>query len=172
MDLVSFFNKWLHLLSIIGTLGGIAFAYMVLVPAARDVESGATDSTAPLWRRFGMVIGALWIVVLLTGFFNYYLVSPHVVGTYHMFVGIKMTLAIIMFLLTLVMAHPLPPLARFQSHRGPLLLLLLVLGVLVVGISAHLNMKRVDGSYIKKSTAPIPAPIVQPGTDSQTAPSG
>src|SRR5689334_8066740 len=104
MDVAVFLNKWLHLLSVTAVFGGIVVAVLVLVPALRPSAHNAQGSPADadqagagesaearaVWRRFGMVQGILWFVVLATGFYNYYLVSPNVNGHYHMFLGMKM----------------------------------------------------------------------------------
>lgn len=156
METIAFFNKWLHLLSVIGTLGGIAFAWLTLVPALRGSDEAASDTARNLWRRFGISLGVLWLLVLFTGFFNYYIVAPSVIGRYHMFAGMKMGFAILMFLLSMALTHPAPMLANLRRNRGPLLLALIALGVVVVGISAKLNMGRMDGSL--KQSAPILAP--------------
>ena len=157
---ISFLNKWLHLLSVIGMLGGVAFAWLVLVPA---LQSGGeeTEMEKTLWRRFGISLAVFWLIVLLTGFYNYYLISTSttliVTGTYHMYVGMKMVLAILMFLLSLGLAHPLPALERMRRHRASWLLVILALGIVVVGISARLNIGRVNRSLVKPET-PAAAP--------------
>jgi uncharacterized membrane protein len=158
-----FINKWLHLLSVIGTLGGLAFAWFVLRPAPNTAPSGeaagegVADPNRELWKRFGMAVGVFWIVVLLTGFYNYYKVSPTVVSRYHMFAGMKMGLALLMFVLTMLIAHPAPGMAAFRRNRGPLLIGILILGVIVVGLSAHLNLSRISRDYIKPAVSAVPA---------------
>jgi uncharacterized membrane protein len=160
-----FINKWLHLLSVIGTLGGLAFAWHVLRPGSPEATSpdraagdAEADANPEMWKRFGMAVGILWIVVLLTGFYNYYKVSPTVVSRYHMFAGMKMGLAILMFVLTMLIAHPAPGMAAFRRNRGPLLVGILILGVIVVGLSAHLNLSRISGDYVKPAASAVPAP--------------
>ena len=161
MELVSFINKWLHLLSIIGTLGGILFAWLVLVPATRHSPAGTEEVTRSLWRRFGISLGILWLIVLLTGFYNYILVMPSVVDTYHMLIGAKIMLVILMFLLSLAVGHPIPALERVQQKRASILLLVILMGIAVVGISTYLNLGRISHKLLKPVAAPAttnPAP--------------
>jgi uncharacterized membrane protein len=156
MDLVAFVSKWLHLLSMIGMLGGTTFAWFVLHPALKD--KGDDPEAAAIWRKYGMMQAALWVLVLLTGFYNYYVVSSGVTGPYHMFLGMKIMLAILMFLLAMLAAHPAPGLEKITRNKGPLLAIILVMGVVAVGLSAHLNMGRMSGKY-KKVEAPAAAPM-------------
>jgi cytochrome b561 len=128
----------------IGTLGGLLFARIVLAPSS---PTEADEQLAPQWKRFGMSVGALWLVVLITGFINYGFVLTKVSGQYHMLAGIKMLLSLAMFALTLFMAHG----AKNVRRRGAVLSILVAAGILVVGISAQLNMSRVNGSGLKKT---------------------
>ena len=163
MDGIAFYNKWLHLLSIIGVLGGLAFAWIVLARAAgRDEEPPPVLAAA--WKRFGISLGILWLVVLATGFINLALVSPKVNSGYQQILGIKMGLAILMFILSMLIAHPLPAMARFFRNRSAWLAILVVLGILVVGLSAHLNLSRIDRSGLKASSPDAAASeAVSPG---------
>ncbi len=141
-----FINKWVHLLSVIGMLGGVFFALAVL----RTTPRGADDGAAPLWRRFGMLLGALWIVVLITGFVNVAIVGPTVNSGYWTNLGAKIGLALAMFVLSLLVAHPIPALEGLQAYRASILGVVLVFGIIVVGISARLNMSRVSGMGLKR----------------------
>ncbi len=151
MELIAFISKWLHLLSIAGILGGIAFALIALVPVLRtEPESAALKQ---IWKRFGITMAILWLVALATGFYNLSVVTPTVNGTYQMWVGIKIALALAMFLGTMLLAHPFPAIARFFKEKGAWLALLLLLAILIVGISAKLNISRVNGAWLKKPAA-------------------
>jgi uncharacterized membrane protein len=160
VDAIQFVNKWLHLLSIIGVLGGIMFAWMVLrTDSADDSDEGAKLR----WKRWGIAQAVLWVVVLATGFANYAFIAPNVIGRYHMFVGMKMALAILMFVLALALAHPMPALAKLVRNRSTWLATLIVLGVIVVGISTYLNIGRVKRTLTKPAAAPtysMPGPAL------------
>src|SRR4051794_25735449 len=131
MDVIQFVNKWIHLLSIIGVLGGIMFALVVLIPG--DVLTESTDDGSKLrWKRWGIAQAVLWVLALATGFANYAFVSPTVIGRYHMLLGMKMTLAILMFLIALALAHPMPALSKLVKNKSGWLTLLIVLGTVVV----------------------------------------
>jgi hypothetical protein len=157
MVFVPFLVKWLHLLSMIGMLGGTAVAWFVLHPALKD---RAEDPDARgIWRKYGILQGILWLIVLITGFLNYYFLMPTVVGTYHMLLGMKIMLALLMFVLAMLAAHPAPGLEKWTRNKGPFLAVILLMGVVAVGISAHLNINRVNGKLIKPLTGAVaPAP--------------
>ena len=160
MDFVPFLNKWLHLLSMIGMLGGTAFAWFVLHPA---LEGRADDPDArSIWRKYGMLQGILWLIVLITGFLNYYFLMTTVVGTYHMLLGMKIMLAILMFVLAMLAAHPAPGLEKWTKNKSPWLAVILLMGIVAVGISAHLNINRVNGKLIKPATATANPPEAPP----------
>lgn len=152
MALAAFLNKWLHLISIVGTLGGIIYAWAVLVPALR-AQPADSDIVRALWRRTGIVMMGLWLIVLATGFLNYYIVTPTVTGTYHMEIGMKIVLVLFMLVVSTLLFHPLPAFSALRERRGPLLGLLVLVGIAILGISASLNIGRVNGSLLLKSPA-------------------
>jgi len=149
VDAVQFVNKWLHLLSIIGVLGGVLFALVVLKAEKSEASDDTSDVWRLLWKRWGIMQAVFWVVALLTGFANYAFVSPNVIGKYHMFAGMKMTLAILMFVIVLIVAHPMPALASLVKKKSGWLTIVAVLGIVVVGISAYLNIGRVKRTLTK-----------------------
>jgi len=179
MYYISILNKWLHLISIVGVLGGILFALLVLAPALRanSGEMATSDQNASsdqlanseanvshskeigdaIWKRFGMILGILWIVALATGFLNLYLVTPKVNAHYQMFAGIKMMLALIMFVVSLRTVQ------RIFPNRSTWLLVLSLLGIVILGLSAQLNLSRISGRGLKQ---PASAADVKPGKPS------
>lgn len=175
MSFLNYIVKWLHLLSIIGVLGATATAYLVLNPVLKGRGEGdaAAEVTAALWKKWGLLLMAGWGVVLLTGFYNYVVVGATVIGTYHAFAGAKIALALVMLLVTGLVAHPGVLSARFKQDRGEILLIALVIGVILVGISAHLNLSRLNGNYVKKDSpapATTPAPFGLPTTPAPATP--
>ncbi len=151
MELVTFFNKWLHLISIVGVLGGTAFAWLVMVPALRDGEDSPLAKMQ--WKRFGISLAVLWVIVLITGFANMAFVSPKVNAAYQGILGIKMMLALLMFVLSLLLAHPIPAMKQMMQNRATWLLTLMVIGIAILGLSAHLNISRVNGTGLKPPAA-------------------
>src|SRR5437660_11658620 len=84
MLLLSFLNKWLHLMSIVGVLGAVLFMRFAVLPAFPGASLDETDTGRELRRQYGFLTGILWLIILVTGFLNYYLVAnatPRVNGT-------------------------------------------------------------------------------------------
>ncbi|HLH81318.1 MAG TPA: hypothetical protein VKV18_12850 [Chthonomonas sp.] len=153
MEILVFLSKWLHVLSMAGVVGGLFFGLFVL-GALRPQSEGEEDEKLKLaWKRFGISMGLLWIVVLITGFYNLSVVTPEVNATYQTTVGIKIGLALLMFFITLAVAHPVGPLKKFFRERNTWLAILLIAGIIIVGISADLNLSRINGSGLKKPPA-------------------
>jgi hypothetical protein len=57
-----------------------------------------------------------------------------------------------MFILAMLSAHPAPGLEKWTKNKGPWLAIILLMGIVAVGISAHLNMGRVSGALKKPAT--------------------
>ena len=157
MDLMIFFNKWLHLLGIVGVVGETAFAWLVMTPALRG-EPEDSPLAKGMWKRFGISLAVLWVIVLITGFTNMAMVSPKVNASYQGILGIKIMLAILMFVLSLLLAHPIPAMAKFVQNRSTWLVTLMVIGIALLGLSAHLNISRINGTGLKASAAASGAP--------------
>ena len=147
MTFITFLSKWLHLISIVGVLGTAMCLRFVVVPAFREGQSEAGER---LFRLAGRFSGVLWVVILLTGSFNTYQISAEVNKPYHMALGGKIMLALIMLGLTTVLSHPSPKFAGLQQHRAQWLTWILILGVVIVGFSAHLNISRITGTGLDR----------------------
>lgn len=148
MLIVELLNKWVHLLSIAGVLGGTLFSLLVLAPQLKT--DGDNAQIKAMWKRSGLTLAGLWVLVLITGFVNMYLISPSVNGNYQMWLGMKVALALVMFIVTLLVSHPFPAVQKFFKDRTPWLVVLLIIGIVIVGISAKLNISRVTGTGLKQ----------------------
>ncbi|HXG23066.1 MAG TPA: hypothetical protein VNJ09_00820 [Chthonomonadales bacterium] len=158
MEVVAFVNKWIHLLSVIGAIGAIAFARLALVPALQGQAEEQDSISKALLRRFGILLAIYWLLILLTGFINLFLVWPQTTQAYHRILEGKVLLAFIMFVLSMFLVHPSPAYARFRQKRATWLIVLLVLGIVVVGLSAHLNIARVTGTGVVKKGQEVHLP--------------
>jgi len=150
VDVLKFVSKWLHLLSIISVFGSLIFAWLVMVPVMRKHAIEEEEPSRAIWKTLGISLGILWLVILLTGFFNVYVVSASVGKAYHTFLGAKIALALLMLGLSMAMFHPAPAFAQFRRNRPQWLLALVVLGAIVVGLSAHLNLSRLSGAALER----------------------
>lgn len=142
-----------------GILGGTFFALVVLAPAMK--KEPENDGFKQMWKHFGITVAVLWVLIIITGFYNLKVVSPTVNAGYQELIGMKMMLAFIMFFITMFVAHPMGKLAKLVRNKSNWLAGILLLGIVIVGMSAWLNISRVDGSGLKKtvSVAPVTTPM-------------
>lgn len=137
-------SRWLHVLGAVILLGGAVFISLVLTPAASatlDAEAQLTLRKAVLqrWRRWAHPLIAL---LLLSGLYNYYLqMSAHQGdGPYHMLMGIKILLALLLFvLISIAISSKERP--KIEANRKTLLLINVVLGIGIVLIAGYLKIR-------------------------------
>ena len=110
-QLIPIFNHWLHLLSAVVWIGGLAFLVMAVTPALHTaVPKEYVKPIADLfYSRYKKVVGALLVVILFTGGINLHYVSQMMVsqtgqgvannGKYLTIFFIKLTL--VLFVLTI-----------------------------------------------------------------------
>jgi uncharacterized membrane protein len=158
--LVDVISRWLHVATAIVLLGGTAFQWMVLRPAARQLPDAEHDRLRELvmgrWRKVVMAgIGLL----LLTGFYNYLLAPTpaDVWKLYHPLVGTKILLALAMFFLASALTGRSPAFAGLRKQSGTWLVVLLLLGAVIVAISGYL---KVGGARALRGGAAGSAPAV------------
>ncbi|MGC8667266.1 MAG: hypothetical protein ACP5VE_04005 [Chthonomonadales bacterium] len=161
MAMGPFLNKWLHLVSIIFVLGGVLYQRFVAIPALRTGAFSDTDWARSLARRWGVASALLWLIILVTGFVNFHFVAPHVNSTYAAVLGMKILLALVMFFLAMAVSHPMPFAGALHRQRNQVLVLLALLGVVVVGMSAYLNLSRINGTGLRREE-PAPPSVSAP----------
>jgi uncharacterized membrane protein len=149
MDAQFWFNvvvRWIHISSAVVGIGGMAFLALVLVPAARrggtEAARAALDAALPGFRQILLTVIAL---LLLTGIYNLWLVMPKASAlgdlkrTYHMVLGMKLLLALILFGTASSVAAAGRRAGGFQPRHAPLLSVSLVLAVVILFLSATLR---------------------------------
>ena len=141
---VNVLTRWLHVGAAVLGIGATLFMVLVLLPAL----AGSAQANEVLDRvrpRLKRVIHSAIGLLLLTGFYNYLVVSTPVLredrydgirGMYHMLMGPKMLLAIILFTISILLLVPLP---AMHAKRKMWLTVNAVLGVLILLISAVLR---------------------------------
>ncbi|MBI5289088.1 MAG: CopD family protein [Chloroflexi bacterium] len=96
---------WLHIVGAVVFVGPQVFLAAVALPALRTVGDAKLrqDLTRQITRGFGMLGGIALGLVILTGFYNFYQAQDDGLmdfKRYFMVLNIKMTLAIVVVLLT------------------------------------------------------------------------
>jgi hypothetical protein len=149
MDALFWFNvltRWLHVASAVVGVGAFVFLGLVLYPAlkAQDaaVRQAVTGQVLPRVRR--LVHWALGLL-LLTGFYNYLVVSiPKVraegIGSlYHPVIGIKILLALALFGTATAALSFAPVSDNMQARRERWVTVNIIMAVVILLLSAFLR---------------------------------
>ena len=127
--------RWIHIGSVITLLGGFLYSRFVLAPALAALPRVETrllgEETAARFRPF---IVAVVCTLLGSGLYNYVTKSPVPPG-YHMWMGIKLLLALHVFAAALLWARS----GVDQAKRNRQATGIIISGVVIVMISGWLR---------------------------------
>ncbi|GBC94568.1 hypothetical protein HRbin16_00352 [bacterium HR16] len=149
--------KWVHVISIVTGVGLTLFQYLVLLPVLRRVQGVPEDLVKAIQRRAGMVIGIAWVLIWVTGIYNLVVVVPTVKPNYHLVLGAKILLVLVLFFISTALSHPSLAFEGIQRNRARWVALAAWLGIVIIALSATLNMMRLKGVALKE----LPAAQVQ-----------
>ena len=142
--------QWIHVGSVVLMIGGFFFFRVIFLPIAnRQAESESLVSAA--LRRFGGIVWTALLTVLISGLYNFItffraarsvaaaetLVSDY--SLYILVLGIKLFIVFLIFTLAIVLTFPYPVFDVFQKRPAPWLNLTVVLGLVVIFLSAFLR---------------------------------
>jgi uncharacterized membrane protein len=147
VEMLSILSRWIHVGTAIVVVGGTVFLRFVLLPVAEGLPQTEHDQLRAgvmgRWKKFVMIGIALF---LLSGFYNYIVVSvPKHRGdhTYHMLMGIKITLAFVVFFFASVLVGRSPRFEPLRQARKKWLLVVLGLATVIIAISGYLKVTGV-----------------------------
>jgi uncharacterized membrane protein len=130
LELLGVLARWLHVVSAALLVGGLAYARVVAVPA---LETLPDDERAEAWSRlawrFRPLVLAAIAGLLVSGVYNL-LIHPGHTQFYHMLFGIKMLLAVHVFVVS-ILAVKEPKPSRMTSAA--------ISGLLVILLAAYLR---------------------------------
>ncbi len=132
--------QWLHLLGAVVAVGGAFFFRLVLLPSLSFLPNEQRSALiARLAPRFRVAIWLAIAVLIFSGVFNL-LESSHLAQpVYRGVLAVKIVLAFVLFSIALTATLPLPSLARIQQKRPALLATNVVLGIVIILLSAYLR---------------------------------
>ncbi len=159
MNWSDFIVKWVHVVSIVTGVGLTLFQYLVLLPVLRRVQGVPEEFIQAVQRRAGMVIGIAWVLIWVTGIYNLVVVIPTVKPNYHLILGAKILLVLVLFFISTALSHPSLAFEGIQRNRAKWIALAAWLGVVIIALSATLNMMRLKGVALKE--LPVPAQVQQ-----------
>ena len=141
MTAVNLLMRWLHIFSVIAAVGATLFLKLVLIPSLAEMKDEARSqlmkSLAGRLRK--LVHGAIG-GILLSGLYNTHLLWKTSIAPYGIIYSIKVTLAMVVFLIAIFLTSSRPKWAAFQANRKKWLGVNLALAALIVALSALLRM--------------------------------
>jgi len=145
MEFLDGVMQWLHVLAAVLVIGGIFFLRFILCPSLQklgpDQDSAKMQILQSTIRKFKVVIHTSIAILLLTGIHRLVKTLPLVKdwSQYHMLIGIKILLALVLFTIAILLTLPGEKPNLFQRNRDRWLLASFVLGALIILISATLR---------------------------------
>lgn len=133
--------QWVHLIAAVTAVGGMAFMLFILMPSLRvlDEERRAQLAKA-VSGRFRWVSWGAIILLIASGIFNIRVRAWEAPwGTYWSALTLKVSLALVVFVISLLLTLPIPGLESFRTHRQKWLSVALGIAVVVILISAYLR---------------------------------
>jgi putative copper export protein len=148
MNAVAVINHWLHLMSVVIWIGGLAFVVMTLNPSLREKfpQESIKALTQSLQARYYRTAGILLILILVTGGLNVHFVHEQLVPTggfkqvWLLGLGVKLILAtglISIYLLNLLYKNEPQPEGQTEIPWARASFLLGVLTILTAAFLKH-----------------------------------
>jgi putative copper export protein len=146
--------QWIHVGSVVLLIGGFFFFRVILLPSAKVLpENQQSKLLEASFRRFRVVIWSALLTILFSGVYNFiaFLRSTGSLSqdspkepvedpsTYILVLGVKLFIVFIIFTFGVLLTFPYPVFAPVQKRPAPWLNLTLILGLIVIFLSALLR---------------------------------
>ena len=146
--------QWIHVGSVVLLIGGFFFLRVILLPSAKVLpENQRPKLLEAAFRRFRIVIWSALLAILFSGVYNFIAFlrstgsfsqdSPKEpienLSTYILVLGVKLFIVFIIFTFGVLLTFPYPVFAPVQKRPAPWLNLTLILGLIVIFLSALLR---------------------------------
>lgn len=142
--------QWIHVGSVVLMIGGFFFFRVVLLPIAKRFPKPEALISSAL-RRFSGVVWTALLTVLVSGLYNFITffraaraiaATGSFVSDYSLYIlvlGVKLFIVFLIFTLAIILTFPYPVFDVFQKKPAPWLNLIVVLGLIVIFLSAFLR---------------------------------
>jgi uncharacterized membrane protein len=138
---IAIVSRWVHIGSAIVLVGGLVFLRFVLGPAAKQLPDDAHETLKALvLGKWKMVVHAGFGLFWISGLYNYLVVMrPLHSGDkiYHMLLGIKILLALIVTFLSIFLVGRSKVSAGMRANPQQWQGIILLLAALIIGISGY-----------------------------------
>ena len=146
--------QWIHVGSVVLLIGGFFFLRVILLPSAKVLPDNQQPKLLEAaFRRFRVVIWSALLTILFSGVYNFiaFLKSTgsfsqdsttevvEDLSIYILVLGVKLFIVFIIFTFGVLLTFPYPVFAPIQKRPAPWLNLTLILGLIVIFLSALLR---------------------------------
>jgi len=160
MDWIGWVSRLAHILAAVTLGGGIFYLCGVQLPAFGEADTPDEQLRQALRRRWARLVMLTTVVLLLSGFYNYFVVigaaragTVELAPFYHPLIGTKIILAMVVFFLAAILSGRSPAAERFQANMKLWMNVLVVAVLLVIGLASVL---KVAGRVPATDDAPTP----------------
>ncbi|WP_437223746.1 hypothetical protein SH661x_003338 [Planctomicrobium sp. SH661] len=154
-DPVITLSRCLHILGAIALFGGAIFTRYVLMPAASELPENEHEKLkSAVTRRWKMFVHLGITVIFFSGFYNYLVVMAPAHkgdGRYHMLMGIKILLAMVVFFIASVLPGRIPAFAQMRRNSKFWLGISILLSTIIVVIAGVLKVRGVPAPVAEKA---------------------
>ena len=131
-------------------IGGFFFFRVVLLPIANRSDASENLISSAL-RRFSGVVWTALLTILISGLYNFITffrsaragaATDPIVSDYSLYIfvlGVKLFIVFLIFTLAIVLTFPYPVFGVYQKKPAPWLNLTIILGLVVIFLSAYLR---------------------------------
>ena len=142
--------QWIHVGSVVLMIGGFFFFRVVLLPIANRSSDPAALISSVL-RRFSGIVWTALLTVLISGLYNFIsflrtartgVAVASIASDYSLYIfvlGIKFFIVFLIFTLAIFLTFPYPVFEVYQKKPTPWLNLTVILGLIVIFLSAYLR---------------------------------
>jgi uncharacterized membrane protein len=142
---VAVLSRWIHVGTAIVVLGGSVFLRFVLQPAAEKLPDEAHQALrANVLRTWKFFVHIGIVLFLVSGFYNYLVVAMPLHRRdylYHALLGIKILLAVVVFLLAEALVGRSPAFEKIRQQRKLWLGIVILLAAIIVAISGYVKVR-------------------------------
>ncbi len=156
-DLGPVIFRVVHVATAIVLVGGSVFMRFALIPAETGLseaeQEGFRERVRKHWSRF---VHAGITILLISGLYNYLVVTMPAHqqdGRYHMLIGIKMLLAMVLFFLASALVGRSNALKGLREKARGTLMVMIILAAVIVAISGYLKIRGVPGPAVGAENA-------------------
>ncbi|HVJ81231.1 MAG TPA: hypothetical protein VNC50_09200 [Planctomycetia bacterium] len=155
VDLLPLVSRWTHVGSVILLVGGAFFLRYVLAAAASELPETEHEALRDrVRRRWAKFVHPLSGLLLLSGFYNFYLRMGTAERPWHMIAGMKILLGLGVVFLASALVGRSPGLQKIRDNWKFWLQINLILALVIVLMSGYL--KFIPNKPAANAAVPVP----------------